>query len=73
MAECGIIIFNRGELPCPDCLKEARGCQLNPYFEACYHETRDLDEICGSRAECDACNRGELIPCDTCGGTGRVP
>ena len=70
----GIIIFNKGELPCPDCLPEARGCQLNPFFEACTKESPGEFPECGSKEYCPPCQEGgELLTCDTCGGTGRIP
>lgn len=69
----GVIIFKKGELPCPDCLPEALGCQLNPYFESCMKETMSESIGCGSEEYCNECNRGELITCDTCMGTGRIP
>jgi hypothetical protein len=73
-ANCGIVIFKRGEIPCPDCLKEYRGYVPNPDFEKCQTLDPGKDLKCGSMWYCPACqDEGELMYCERCKGTGRIP
>lgn len=70
----GIIFFNLGEIPCPECLSEHPGQRVNPLFEMCQlpehprHEDMDCDK-CND----EDCQQGELISCQFCNGTGRLP
>ena len=71
----GIIFFKRREIPCPDCYPEVRGYQLNPFFESCADpdHPEHTSQNCSTCSSREGCKPGELIPCETCLGWGRIP